>query len=160
MKRKLLLLDYAILFFGASYYLGIGWSTAITQFPIISQLNVSNYYLHFVPQVAASTNFLYVLVPVMFVVCLVMLVAEWRTRWRWVPIVILLALLTSSAITYFLIFPINRAMSAGITDPNQLAAALHGWVRYTWYRIPLWSVEWLCMMYYFAARAYQAMERL
>ena len=65
MKRKLLLLDYAILFFGTSYYLGTGWSTAITQFPIMPKLTVSNYYLHFVPQVAASTGFFNWLVPIM-----------------------------------------------------------------------------------------------
>jgi hypothetical protein len=157
MKKKLLLLDYALLFFGASYYVGIGWSTAITQFPVMPFLNVNNYYLHFVPQVAASTRFLYVLVPLMFAACSVMLVAEWRTRWRWIPCVILAALITSSSITYFLIFPINRALSAGVTNPAEFAALIHGWVRYTWYRIPLWTLEWLCMMCYFAQRAYQSM---
>jgi hypothetical protein len=159
MKRKLLLLDYSLIFFGASYYLGIGWSTAITQFPVMPLLNVENYYLHFVPQVAASTAFLYVLVPLMFIATAVMLLAEWRTRFRWVPMVVLAALITSSAITYFLIFPVNRALSAGVTNAAQLSELINAWVRYTWYRIPLWSLEWLCMMYYFAARAYQSMER-
>jgi hypothetical protein len=159
MRRKLLLLDYSILFFGTSYYLGTGWSTAITQFPIMPKLTVSNYYLHFVPQVAASTGFFNWLVPIMIIAAIVMLVAEWKTRLRWVPIVVLLAIFSSTLITYFLIFPINRALTAGITDPNQFSEAIQGWVRYTWYRIPLWSLEWLSMMYYFAARAYQAMER-
>jgi len=158
MKKKLLLLDYSLLFFGASYYLGIGWSTAITQFPVMPQLNVSNYYLHFVPQVAASTSFLYVLVPLMFIACGVMLVAEWRTGRRWIPLVILAALITSSCITYFLIFPINRALSAGVTDPARFSELINGWVRFTWYRIPLWTTEWVCMMCYFAQRTYEAMK--
>ncbi len=159
MKKKLLLLDYSILFFGASYYMGIGWSTAITQFPVMPHLNIGNYYLHFVPQVAASTRFLYALVPLMFVTCGVMLVAEWRTGRRWIPLVILTALIASSSITYFLIFPINRELSAGVTDPARFSELISGWVRYTWYRIPLWTLEWLCMMCYFAQRTYEAMKR-
>jgi MFS superfamily sulfate permease-like transporter len=158
MKNKLLLFDYSILFFGASYYVGIGWSTAITQFPVMPKLNVGNYYLHFVPQVAASTSFLYVLVPLMFVACGVMLVAEWRTGRRWIPLVMLAALIISSCITYFLIFPINRELSAGVTDPERFTKLINGWVRYTWYRIPLWTIEWLSMMCYFAQRAYEAMK--
>jgi hypothetical protein len=82
MKKKLLLLDYCVLFFGTSYYLGTGWSTAITQFPIMPQLTVSNYYLHFVPQVAASTGFFNWLVPIMILTAVVMLAAQWKTRWR------------------------------------------------------------------------------
>ena len=57
MKTKLLLLSYAILFAGVSIYFGTGWSTVIFQFPTLPELNVSNYYLHFVPQVAAATGF-------------------------------------------------------------------------------------------------------
>ena len=159
MKKKLLVLDYCVLLFGASYYLGIGWSTAITQFPVMPMLNVDNYYLHFVPQVAASTRFLYVLVPVMFIACGVMLIAEWRTPFRWIPIVLLLALIVSSGITYFLIFPINRELSAGVTNSARFSELINGWVRYTWYRIPLWTIEWLAMTYYFAVHTYRSLER-
>jgi len=61
MKNKLLLLSYAVLFAGVSIYFGTGWSTVIFQFPTLQQLNVSNYYLHFVPQVAATTTFFTIL---------------------------------------------------------------------------------------------------
>src|SRR6476469_3196096 len=91
MKNKLLLLSYAVLFAGVSIYFGTGWSTVIFQFPTLPQLNVSNYYLHFVPQVAAATTFFTILVPLMCLICLVMLKAEWHTRFRCVPIVVLLA---------------------------------------------------------------------
>src|SRR6267143_3401770 len=94
MKTKLLLLSYAILFAGVSIYFGTGWSTVIFQFPTLPQLNVSNYYLHFVPQVAAATTFFTILVPLMCLICLIMIKAEWHTRFRWVPIVVLLAILT------------------------------------------------------------------
>ena len=92
MKNKLLLLSYAVLFVGVSIYFGTGWSTIIFQLPMLPLLDVSNYYLHFVPQVAAATKFFTILVPVMCIICLVMLKAEWKTRFRWVPIVVLLAI--------------------------------------------------------------------
>ena len=159
MRRKLLLVSYAVLFAGVSIYFGTGWSTVIFQFPTLPELNVGNYYLHFVPQVANATRFFTVLVPVMCIICLVMLKAEWHTRWRWIPIVVLVAIIGASSITYFLIFPINRAMAAHITDPQQLAEAISKWVRYTWLRVALWTLEWLSMMCYFAGRAYEAMGR-
>ena len=159
MKNKLLLLSYAVLLAGVSIYFGTGWSTVIFQFPTLPELNVSNYYLHFVPQVAAATTFFTILVPLMCVICLVMLKAEWRTRFRWVPIVVLLAIIAASSVTYFLIFPINHEMAAHISDPQQLSVAISKWVQYTWYRVALWSLEWVALMYYFAARAYQTLER-
>jgi hypothetical protein len=158
MKNKLLLLSYAVLFAGVSIYFGTGWSTVIFQFPTLPQLNVSNYYLHFVPQVAAATTFFTILVPLMCLICLVMIKAEWHTRFRWVPIVVLLAILAASSVTYFLIFPINREMAAHISDPQLLSVAISKWVQYTWYRVGLWSLEWVTVMYYFAARAYQTLE--
>ncbi len=159
MKKKLLILSYCVLFAGVSIYFGTGWSTIIFQLPTLPELTVNNYYLHFVPQVAAATSFFTVLVPLMCIICVVMLKAEWHSRFRWVPIVVLLAILSASGITYFLVFPINREMAARITDPQQLATAIGKWVQYTWYRIVLWSLEWLVMMYYFAARAYQSLEQ-
>jgi hypothetical protein len=159
MKRKLLLFSYAVLFAGVSIYFGTGWSTVIFQFPTLPELNVSNYYLHFVPQVAAATTFFTILVPLMCIICLVMLKAEWRTRFRWVPIVVLVAIIAASSVTYFLIFPINKEMAARISDAQQLKTAIDKWVQYTWYRVVLWTIEWLTLMYYFAARAYQTLER-
>lgn len=158
MKTKLLLLSYAVLFAGVSIYFGTGWSTVIFQFPTLPELNVSNYYLHFVPQVASATGFFTVLVPLMCVICLVMIKAEWRTGYRWVPIVVLLCIVAASGITYVLIFPINREMAARITDPQQLTVAIGKWVQYTWYRVALWSIEWATLMYYFAARAYKTLS--
>ena len=158
MKTKLLLLSYAILFAGVSIYFGTGWSTVIFQFPTLPELNVNNYYLHFVPQVAAATGFFTVLVPLMCLICLVMIKMEWRTGFRWVPILVFLCIIAASGITYFLIFPINHEMAGRITDPQQLAVAISKWVQYTWYRVALWSIEWATLMYYFAARAYQTVK--
>ena len=88
-----------------------------------------------------------------------MLKAEWRTRYRWIPLVVLIAVITASSVTYFLIFPINHEMAAHISDPQQLSTAITKWVHYTWYRVILWSIEWVAMMYYFAARTLEAMDR-
>jgi hypothetical protein len=152
MKQKLLLLNHSILFLGVSIYFGTGWSTFLFDFPVVPKLNVGNYYLHFVPQVAAATKFFTVLVPVMIATGIVMAVAEWRTRLRWVPIVVVLAIASASFVTMHFVFPLNKLMAKPITDPQELAEVMGKWLSFTRIRISLWSLEWLSLMYYFAAR--------
>jgi hypothetical protein len=156
-KTKLLLVSYAALFAAISIYFGTAWSTVIFQFPVLPELLVRNYYQHFVPQGSTATTFLSILVPLMSAVCLVMLKEEWDTRFRWVPIVVFGAIIAAACVHYFFVLPINREMAARINDQTELTSVIGKWVQYTWYRVVLWSVEWLAMMYYFGARAYQSM---
>jgi hypothetical protein len=155
-KSKLLVLNHSILFLGVSIYFGTGWSTAIFEFPVVPQLNVDNYYLHFIPQIAAATDFFTFLVSLMLATGVVMVIAEWKTRFRWVPIAVLLLICAATSLTMFVIFPVNEILEKGITDPNQLSQVLDKWVSLTKIRVGLWSLEWLCMMYYFAAKALPA----
>jgi hypothetical protein len=152
MKQKLLLLNHSILFLGVSIYFGTGWSTYLFDFPVVPKLNVDNYYLHFVPQVAAATKFFTVLVPVMVIAGIILAVAEWRTCFRWVPIVVVLAVCSASFVTMHFVFPLNHLMAAPITDPQQLTEVMDKWLQYTRVRIGFWSLEWLTLMYYFAAK--------
>jgi hypothetical protein len=153
MKEKLLLLNHSILFLGVSIYFGTGWSTFLFDFPVVPQLTVANYYLHFVPQVAAATKFFTVLVPVMMAAGIIMAVAEWRTRFRWVPMVVLLAIGAASGVTMHFVFPLNELMAKPITDPQQLTEVMQKWLSFTRIRLGFWSLEWIALMYYFAAKA-------
>lgn len=121
------------------------------SFPVAPKLTVSNYYLQFVPQVAAATRFFTYMTGVMIAAAVVMLVAEWRTKLRWVPIIVLLGVLASTLLTVTLIFPLNHAMEAGITDLGQLQSILGRWISLNKWRASLWIVQWLAMMWYFAA---------
>lgn len=154
MKRKLYLLNNALLFAGASIYFGTGWSTAIFQFPLLSELTPDNYYLHFIPQIDSATNFFTFLVTLMVITAVVMAVGEWKTRYRWVPITMLLVVVGATCLTIFVVFPVNAVLREGISDQNQLLEVIERWIFLTKIRVGIWSLEWILMMFYFASRVY------
>jgi hypothetical protein len=149
MKTRLVTLNHAILFLCTSMYLGTGWSLVLFSFPIAPQLTVDTYHMQFVPQVAAATRFFTWMSLLMIAAAIVMLVTEWRTRYRWVPVVVLLLVVAATALTMIFIFPHNKAMSEGITDPVVLQETLTKWMSLNRIRVGLWTVQWLCMMAFF-----------
>ena len=159
MRSKLLVLDAALLFLCVSIYLGTGWSLVLFQFPSASSLTVDTYYQYFVPPVQAATRFFTYMTGLMIALAIVMMIAEWRTGFRWVPIVVLLAVGAATLLTTWLIFPINAAMAKGITDPALLHPTLNRWMSLNRVRVSLWTVQWLAMMAYFAIKAYRAPRR-
>jgi len=156
MKKKLYVFSNALLFMGVSIYFGTGWSTAIFQFPVMKQLTVDNYYLHFIPQIDAATNFFTFLVTLLVVTSIVMIIGEWKTRFRWLPITLLLAVVGATCLTMFVVFPVNDILRKGIHDPNQLRQVIDRWKLLTQVRVGIWSFEWALIMFYFASKAYQA----
>ena len=153
-KKVLYVLNNAILFAGVSIYYGTGWSTAIFQFPVMPHLTPENYYLHFIPQIDAATVFFTVLVTVMLINCGVMLIVEWKTKYRWIPIAIAILVIVATCVTVFLVFPINDVFRAGVTEQAELFELVDRWIAWTWVRTALWSLEWVVMMYYFADNLY------
>lgn len=158
MWRKLLVLNHSLLFLCASMYLGTGWSLLLFSFPIAPQLTPDNYYLQFIPQVYAATDFLTYMTGAMIVLAIVMLVAEWRTGFRWVPVVVLAGVLASTGLTMKFILPYNAEMAAGITDPVRLHLVLEKWMALNRVRVGLWTVQWLAMMTYFAVLTFRYKE--
>jgi hypothetical protein len=159
MKRRLLILNHSLLLLCCSMYLGTGWSLLLFSFPIAPTLTPDNYYLQFVPQVTAATKFFTYMTMVMIAAGVVMLVAEWRTRFRWVPVVVLLGVLAATGLTMKFIIPYNEEMAAHITSAARLGEVLDAWMGFNRLRVGLWTVQWLAMMIYFAAKAYQGEER-
>jgi DMSO reductase anchor subunit len=153
MNRKLLLANHSLLFLCVSMYLGTGWSLILFSFPIIPQLTIDNYYMQFVPQVTAATHFFTYMTMLMIGLCFVMIVSEWKTRLRWVPIVVLLAVVAATLLTTTSILPLNKQMSSGITDPSRLQDILQQWAALNQVRVALWTVQWVSMMIYFAVLA-------
>jgi len=154
MRKRLLIINHSVLFLCTAMYLGTGWSMVLFSFPIAPELTIDNYYLQFVPQVTAATEFFTVMTNVMIVTALVMMWAEWRTPYRWAPIVVLIGVVGATAMTMFLIFPYNEAMREGITDPAVLDDMLSNWMRLHTIRLSLWTLEWAAMMVYFAAKVF------
>jgi hypothetical protein len=156
MKGKLLIANHALLFLCASMYLGTGGSLVLFSFPIAPQLTPDNYYMQFVPQVQAATQFFTIMTEVMLVCGIIMIIAEWRQSTRWVPIVVLAGVIAATVLTLYWIFPLNKEMGAHIQDPARLRLVLDQWMQLNRVRVSLWLVEWLAMMWYFARWAYRA----
>jgi hypothetical protein len=148
-KKILLGLNHSVLFLCTSMYLGTGWSLVLFSFPVAAELTPANYYLQFVPQVTAATQFFTYMTVVMMVAALVMIIAEWRSYLRWFPIGVLLGVLLATGLTIVFIIPYNEQMSAGITDATVLKEVLRKWMNLNTIRVLLWTAQWLCMMAYF-----------
>jgi hypothetical protein len=151
-KQNLLLLNHSLLFLCVSMYLGTGWSLILFSLPTAPHLTPENYYYAFVPQVHAATVFFTSMTKLMIVLCIIMIVAEWKTGFRWVPVVVLLAVFAATGLTIKYIFPYNDAMAHGIKDAHELQATLGHWILLNKIRVSLWTVQWLAMMVYFAAK--------
>lgn len=152
MKKKLLILNHAVLFLCVSMYLGTGWSMVLFSFPSAPHLTPDNYYYAFVPQVAAATAFFTTMTKLMIALCIVMLIAEWKSGFRWAPIVVLLAVFAATGLTLKYIFPLNDAMSKGIKNAAELQQTLGHWMFLNKIRVSLWSAQWAAMMVYFSGK--------
>lgn len=151
-----LIINNAILFLCCSIYLGTGISLVFFQLPLEPKLTVDNYSMIFVEPVANATRFLTYMTVVMLVTGLVMLATEWLSGMRWVPLVVLGALIASTLLTVYALFPYNNELTLGITEPERLKDTFASWARLNRIRVALWVVEWLAMMAYFATLAWRA----
>jgi hypothetical protein len=152
LKSIILVVNHSLLFLCISMYFGTGWSLMLFSFPVASQLTVDNYYLQFVPQVQAATRFFTYMTMAMTFFSVVMIVSEWKTGLRWVPVVVLLAVVAATGLTVRWILPLNAVMAAGIRDPAVLTDTLGRWLTLNRIRVAMWTVQWIAMMIYFAIR--------
>jgi hypothetical protein len=139
-----------------SMYFGTGWSLVLFSFPIAPRLTTETYYLQFVPQVQAATAFLTPMTIAMLVSAPVMIWTEWSTGYRWVPIVVLMAIIVATALTEKVIFPLNVEMAAGIKEQARLTDVLARWMSFNRIRVWLWTVEWLALAAYLAMKMIRA----
>ena len=149
MKRTLLTCNHAVLLLCASMYLGTGWSIVFFTYPVVPQLTPANYYLQLVPPLQAAVPFFTYMTYVMITLGLVMVVSEWRTRLRWVPIAYLVLTIAAGLYTQQMIFPVNDEMAKGIADPARLQVVLEQWKSLHLTRVSMWTLEWACMMFWF-----------
>lgn len=151
-----LLLNNAILMLCCSIYLGTGVTLVFFQLPLEPVLTPDNYYLVFVKPVQLATQFFTWMTGVMMATGFFMLIGEWFSGIRWVPVIVLTAVIAATALTVFAIFDLNRELAAGVSDPDRLKVLLHTWCDYNRIRAALWSVQWLAMAYWFYRLAQQA----
>ena len=151
--RNLLLLNHAFLFLCTSMYLGTGWSLLLFSFPIADQLTPDNYYMQFVPQVDAATQFFTYMTIAMGIAALVMIISEWKKgRGRWLPVIVLVAIVAATLLTTQFILPYNDEMREGIAEAGRLHEILGKWMTLNRVRVSLWTIQWGSMMIFFAIR--------
>jgi hypothetical protein len=106
---RLLLLNHVVLLLCCSIYLGTGVSLALFDAPFTT-----------------APRFFTIMTIVMLICGLVMLATEWLSGLRWIPVVVVLAVVLATALT---------------------APAV---------RFALWIIEWIAMTYWFYRLAYLA----
>ena len=137
-------------------YFGTGWSLILFSFPIAPELTIDNYYMQFVPQITAATDFFTYMTIAMMVSAAIMIWMEWKTNYKWYPIVVLVGVLAATGLTTEFILPLNEIMREGIKDPVVLQETLDKWMMLNKVRVGLWTVQWTALMLYFATKLYKA----
>lgn len=152
MVRGLLVANSLLLMLFVSMYLGTGWSLLLFSFPVARDLTVDNYALVFVTPVERATRFFTKMTTVMIASALVMVVGEWGSGFVVFPIVVLLLVVAATWVTVRWIFPPNKVLKDGVTDPAVLERTLRQWMRLNRWRTGLWTLQWLTMALYFGLK--------
>ena len=143
----------ALMLLFASMYLGTGWSLVLFSFPLAPRLTPQTYALPFVAPVEQATRFFTWMTIAMLVTAVALIVGEADGDYLWVPIVYLAGVIAATAITILLIFPFNKELKAGVTDPDRLRLVLEKWMRLNKVRVGLWTVQWTAIALYFVLQA-------
>lgn len=134
-----ILLAASLLLF-ASMYFGTGWSLVLFSFPLAPKLTPQNYALPFVDPVRNATRFFTVMTTAMLVASIVLLLRADADHWM--PAGYLAATVAATAVTVGLIFPYNKELRTGVSDPARLRFVLRRWMRLNTLRTLLWTVQW------------------
>ena len=86
---------------------------------------------------------------------LIMLITEWRSKLRWVPLAWIPGLLAPVLVQQKFIESINNQFKAGVTDPAVLQKLLKEWMFLNDVRWIILTIMWLITMYFFIAKARQ-----
>jgi hypothetical protein len=143
----------ALMLLFASMYLGTGWSLVLFSFPLAPQLTPQTYKLPFIAPIEQATRFFTWMTIAMLVAAVALIVGEADGEYLWVPIVYLVGVIGATAITTLLIFPYNRELRAGVTDPDRLHEVLDRWMLLSKVRVALWSLQWTVVALYFVLKA-------
>jgi hypothetical protein len=153
-KKTLIDINNAYIFFCASIYLGLFWSLHFFWFPNYPDtLTVSNYYDAIIPQTTTATKFFFITIPIMAIAIVVMLITEWKSGLRWVPIAWIPGLLIPVVVQQAYIEDVNNQLIAGVMDENLLQELLREWMFLNDIRWIILTIMWGITMYFFIAKA-------
>lgn len=156
MKQTLIDISNAYIFFCASLYVGLFWSLHFFWFPHYpSTLNLDNYYDAIIPQTTTATKFFFITIPIMAAAIVVMIITEWKTKYRWVALLWIAGLFGPVIIQQVFIEKVNDAFIAGVTSMDTLQSLLKEWMFLNDLRGVILTIMWCLMMYFFIAKSRQ-----
>jgi hypothetical protein len=153
MSETIRIIDALVMLACASVYLGTGLSLVVFQLPDVPALGPSNYALVFVKPFQRATRFFTWMTIVMMIAAVVLIVGEWNHGYVWVPIAYLVLTLVATQLTRSGIFPLNKRMEHGMTDPDEVRTVLAKWSNLNRLRALIWTFEWSVIAAYFALKA-------
>jgi len=153
---RTLLFNHVLLFLCCSICVGTGVFLVLFQCGLGPAPESGIVAALFAGPAAHAATFFKAMTVLMLLTGLVMLLTEWFTGIRWVPIVVLAAVIAAAVLTKVCIFPYSQELAQGISDPDRLAFVLDEWAEHNCLRLALWAVAWAAMMYWFYRLAWLA----
>jgi hypothetical protein len=156
MKNLWLNINNTLLMLGTTIYVGVLWALHFFWYPSWSSMTVDVVQAHFIGPTSEATKFFTIVVPIMFVCNVILIVAEWRTRFRWVALLASTGIIGSTLVGKLLIIPINQTIAKGVATQAELTPMLMEWMKLNDVRWVMMNVMWLALMYFFLAKRAQA----
>lgn len=94
----------------------------------------------------------------MAVAIVIMLITEWKSRLRWVPLLWIPGLFAPVIIQQMFIEKVNNQFIAGVADMATLQKLLQEWMFLNDLRWIILSIMWGVTMYFFIAKARQGKQ--
>ena len=152
-KQLLLDINNVYLMFGTTIYMGVLWALHFFWYPSWNVMTVDNVQDHFINPTANATDFFWIVVPLMLVANVIFIISEWKTKYRYVALLVLACTIGASYYGQALIIPINDLIATGnVTDQAELTTLLKDWMRYNDARWIIMTIQWLAMMYFFVTK--------
>lgn len=152
MKKILLTINHVYLFFGTTIYVGVLWALHFFWYPSWETMTLDTVQDHFIIPTSEATEFFTIVVPLMFLAGIILIVMEWKTKYRWPAILALLCIVGATYVGQVHIIPINETIKAGVANMEVLRSLFKDWMFLNDVRWVIMTVMWLTMMYYFVAK--------
>jgi hypothetical protein len=141
-----------VLFLCASMYLGTGWSLTLFTLPGRHAMTVDTYYDQIMAPIQRATRFFTWMTIVMIAAAIALIVAEWGSWYIFAPIAVLAAVVGATLLTTLVIFRYNRRLKERIRDEAELREVLERWVFWHWFRLALWTSQWVAIAVFVALK--------
>jgi len=152
MKKILFTINHVYLLFGTSLYVGVLWALHFFWYPSWETITLETVHDHFILPTEAATDFFTIVVPLMILTNIILIVQEWKTKYRWSTAFALFCFLVALYIGEFHIFPINDIIYSGVDSLERLRELFKQWMFLNDVRLVITTIMWLTLIYYFISK--------